>query len=184
MAIGATNATVERCHIMISVTRVGRPTMTRTECHSSQDFIDRFMRVMWCGIWTALFRLSPTPMFAWRRVILRLFGAKVGRGVHVYSSARIWAPWNLEIGDNSCLGPFTHCYSVDRIIIGEHSTVSQFAFLCTAGHDIQDPQMRLTHAPIYVGDGAWVAADAFVGAGVRIGDGAVVGARAAVFKNV
>lgn len=44
--------------------------------------------------------------------------------------------------------------------------------------------MPLTTAPITIAQGAWVAADVFIGPGVTVGDGAVVGARSSVFKNV
>jgi putative colanic acid biosynthesis acetyltransferase WcaF len=76
------------------------------------------------------------------------------------------------------------CYSVDKIRIGRHATVSQYSYLCTASHDIEDPHMPLVTAPISIEEGAWVAADVFIGPGVTIGDGAVVGARSAVFKDV
>jgi putative colanic acid biosynthesis acetyltransferase WcaF len=42
----------------------------------------------------------------------------------------------------------------------------------------------LITAPIIIEAGAWVAADVFIGPGVRIGEGAVVGARSTVFRNV
>ena len=64
------------------------------------------------------------------------------------------------------------------------ATVSQYSYLCSASHDISDPSLRLTSAPIVISDGAWVFADAFIGPGVTIGEGAVVGARASVFKDV
>jgi len=44
--------------------------------------------------------------------------------------------------------------------------------------------MPLITAPIIIGEGAWVAADVFVGPGVTIGEGAVVGARSTLVKNV
>jgi putative colanic acid biosynthesis acetyltransferase WcaF len=30
---------------------------------------------------------------------------------HIYASVKIWAPWNLEIGANSSLGPKVDCYN-------------------------------------------------------------------------
>jgi putative colanic acid biosynthesis acetyltransferase WcaF len=143
-------------------------------------------RLLWGVVYTLFFRLTPSfPGFwAWRRMLLRLFGAKIGSDVNVYASSSIWAPWNLEMEDGSCLGPWTICYCVDRIKIGRGATVSQYAFLCTASHDIHDRNFRLTTAPIHIGSQAWVAADAFVGPGVNLGEGAVLGARAAAFKSV
>jgi putative colanic acid biosynthesis acetyltransferase WcaF len=141
-------------------------------------------RAVWNLVWLLLFRLSPTLLFGWRNFLLRCFGAKIGKGVHVYPSCHVWAPWNLEMGDFSCLSFDVDCYSVAKIEIGAHATVSQYSFLCAAGHDISDPHMRLTTAPISIGAGAWVCAGAYVGPGVSLGDGAVVAARAVVVKNV
>jgi putative colanic acid biosynthesis acetyltransferase WcaF len=84
----------------------------------------------------------------------------------------------------SCLGPFVDCYCVAPIKIGAHATVSQYSFLCTASHDIEQTQMPLVTAPIQIGAGAWIAADVFVGPGVTVGDGAVVGARSTLLKDV
>jgi len=116
--------------------------------------------------------------------LLRLFGAKIGKGCRVYPFAKIWAPWNLEMGDYSCLGNDTDCYCVDRIRIGSHATVSQYSFLCTASHDYTNPKMPLTTAPVIIGDGVWITADVYVAPGVTIGEGAVIGVRSAVFKDV
>lgn len=145
---------------------------------------NRLGRAIWGLVCATLFRPSPRWLFGWRRFLLRCFGARIGTAVHVYPSARVWAPWNLEMGDHSCLGFDVDCYSVDRISIGKHATVSQYAFLCTASHDISDPHMALTTKPISIGDGAWVAAGAFIGPGVTIGEGAVAAARAVVVKDV
>jgi putative colanic acid biosynthesis acetyltransferase WcaF len=123
-------------------------------------------------------------MDGWRRFLLRCFGAQIGTGARILPSARIWAPWNLAMGEYACLSEFVDCYCVDRIRVGAHATVSQYAFLCTASHDIQDPHMRLIKAPITIGDGAWVCAGAYVGMGITIGEGAVAAARAVVVKDV
>ncbi len=141
-------------------------------------------RVLWGCVWALLFRPSPRIFFGWRRMLLRMFGARIGKGVNVYPSCRVWAPWNLTMKDYSSLSHFVDCYSVDRVVIGAHTTVSQYSYLCTASHDFTISTMPLTTAPIRLGDSAWIAADAFVGPGVTVGEGAVVGARSSVFKNV
>lgn len=151
---------------------------------SPLSFGNKVARAAWGIVWALLFRPSPRPFFGWRRFILRCFGAQIGKGVHVYPSAKIWAPWNLEMGEHSCLSFSTDCYSVDKIRIGPHATVSQYVHLCSAGHEITDPHMRLTTAPIVIGAGAWVCAGAYVSPGITIGEGAVVAARAVVVKDV
>ncbi len=145
---------------------------------------DRLARWTWGLAYVFLFRPSPIACHAWRRAILRLFGARVGRGVHPYPQCRIWAPWNLTLGDHSCLANGVECYSVAPVTLGAHATVSQRSHLCTATHDYNDPAFPLVFRPISIGPHAWVAAEAFVGPGVTVGEGAVIGARAVATKDV
>jgi len=145
---------------------------------------NKLARGMWALVYALCFRPSPRPCHSWRIFLLRSFGACIGRGCHVHSSCRIWAPWKLKMGDHSWLGPDVECYNVDCITLGSNVTVSQYAHLCTASHDISVPSFELITAPIRVRDGAWVAACAFVHPGVSIGEGAVVGACAVVTKDV
>lgn len=153
----------------------------RSSPHSLKN---RALRALWGWVWLLLFRPSPRTFHAWRRVLLRLFGARIGRGVYVYPSAKIWAPWNLEMEDYSCLGDHVDCYCVDKIRLGAYSTVSQYSYLCSASHDYTRVDLPLITAPISVGAGAWITADAFVGPGVVIGEGAIVGVRSTVLKDV
>lgn len=141
-------------------------------------------RALWQVVWLLLYRPTPRLFHPWRCLLLRLFGARLGKSVYPYPSARIWAPWNLEMGDHSCLSEWVDCYCVDKIRIGAHTTVSQYSFLCTASHDYESPGMPLVSAPITLGDRVWITADVFVGPGVTIGDGAVVTARSSVFRDI
>lgn len=145
---------------------------------------NRIARALWSACWLVLYRPSPTPFHGWRRWLLRLFGARIGKGAHPYPSARIWAPWNLEMHESSCLASHVDCYCVARVTIGRGATVSQYSYLCTASHDYHMPSMALIAAPIVIENNAWVTAGAYVGPGVSVGEGAVVGARAVVVKNV
>ncbi len=116
---------------------------------------NRIARTVWHVVWLLLFRPTPRMLHAWRCFLLRLFGAKLGKAVHPYPSARIWAPWNLEMGDHACLSEEVDCYCVDKIRIGSNTTVSQYSFLCSASHDYSRhdmPDMPLVTAPISIGN--------------------------------
>jgi putative colanic acid biosynthesis acetyltransferase WcaF len=152
----------------------------KTEKYSRKE---QLMRVLW-GLFSPLFHFSPRPFFCWRRVFLRLFGSKIGKHVHVYSSATIYMPWNLEVGDWSSIGEHAYIYNLGRVRIGKKATISHRAHICAGTHDYTYPDLPLRKPPITILDQAWLCADAFVGPGVVVGEGAVVGARAVVTKDV
>lgn len=117
-------------------------------------------------------------------MLLRAFGARIGRDVHIYPNVRIIMPWNVSIGDECAIGERVVIYSLGRITIGKKVTVSQQAHLCAGTHDHRRPDFPLVKTPIVIGDGVWICADAFIGPGVRVGYGAVIGARAVAIKDV
>lgn len=144
---------------------------------------ENIKRAIWAIVYP-LFRYSPRTFFGWRRLLLRIFGAKIGCKVNIYNSATIFMPWNLEIGDWSSIGEYVFVYNPGKVVIGSFSTVSHRAHLCAGTHDYTDPAMPLLKLPITVGDQAWLCTDTFIGPGVNIGEGAVAGARAVVVKDV
>jgi len=158
--------------------------MTQPLRKESLTLKNKVARSVWQPVWLLLYRPTPRLLHPWRRFLLRLFGATLGKAVRPYPSTRIWAPWNLEMGDHSCLSEHVDCYCVDKVRIGAYATVSQYSFLCTASHDYSDSTMPLVTAPISIGEQAWVTADVFVGPGVTIGDGSVITARSSVFTDI
>ncbi|NEO27690.1 MAG: colanic acid biosynthesis acetyltransferase WcaF [Kamptonema sp. SIO4C4] len=129
----------------------------------------------------------PVTLHNWsslRCTILRAFGAKIGKGVIIRPTARITYPWKLTIGDYSWIGDDVVLYSLDPIYLGSHVVISQDCYLCTGSHDITSPVFSLQTAPIWVGNGAWVATDCFVAPGVKIGANAVIGARSSVYRDI
>ena len=139
---------------------------------------------LWWIVEGIIFPLTPHTFNGFRASLLRLFGAKIGKGVVIRSSVRILYPWKVEIGDYSWIGDHVYLYSLDQIKIGSHSVISQKCYLCTGSHDINDTHFGLLIAPIMIGNGVWVASDCFITPGVKIGANTVIGARSSVFKNI
>ena len=155
-----------------------------THVGPSLSLYNRFSRLLWGIVDLSLFRFSPKPLHAWRSILLRAFGAKVGRGVHVYPKVKIWAPWNLELADECGIANGAILYSMGKIKLGKRVVLSQGAHLCAGTHDYTKQGFPLVTMPIQIGDYAWVAAEAFVHPGVTLGEGCVIGARSVVTKNM
>lgn len=161
------------------------PTHQENEHASSpHTFKNRMLRVIWGIVQLTLFRTSPRPFHRWRIMLLKLFGADVTMKSRVYPRAKIWAPWNLSMADFATIGDDVDCYCVERIRIGERSTISQYSYLCGATHDYENKDLPLIPKPITIGADVWITADVFVAPGVTIHDGVVVGARSSVFHDL
>jgi putative colanic acid biosynthesis acetyltransferase WcaF len=152
--------------------------------HASWSFKNRLTRALWHICYTLCFRPSPTVMHAYRSWLLRLWGARIGKGCHIYPGARLWAPWNLHCEDQACVANEATLYNQAPIYLGYRAIVSQGAYLCTATHDYQSNNFPLVTQPIHVGPYAWIAAQAFVHPGATIAEGAVIGARSVVKGSI
>jgi len=148
--------------------------------YSLSDYVRRSLWALAQPLW----RWSPRWCWGWRCGLLRLFGARIGPGVRIYPSARIHQPWNLAIDPRCTIAWTVTLYCLGPVRIGTDVVISQGAHLCAGDHAIRDPDFPLLKRPIQVGDGAWIAAEAFIGPSVAIGERAVVGARAVVVRDV
>ena len=136
---------------------------------------DRLHRQLWNLCHTLLYRTSPRPFHAWRAMLLRLFGARLGPNCHFYPRSKVWAPWNLVCEDQVTLGDDAEIYNPAPISLGSHAIVSQGAYLCGATHDYNDPAFPLIPHPMRLGAYSWICARASVAPAVNVGEGAVLG---------
>ena len=136
---------------------------------------NRLGRLLWQAVYLFLYRTSPRPMHAWRSMLLRIFGAKIGPGCHFYPSGKVWAPWNLACEDFCTLADGAEIYNPSPVFIGSHCTLSQQAYLCGATHDYNNPDFPMVSYCMSLGAYSWICARASISPGVNVGPGAVLG---------
>jgi putative colanic acid biosynthesis acetyltransferase WcaF len=142
-----------------------------------------FLRALWYVINVLLLQNPLNPSSRQKICVLRLFGAKIGKGVVLKPGINVKYPWNLEVGDYSWIGENAWLDSLAPIKIGNHACISQGAYLCTGNHDWSDPVFGLIVKPIIVEDGAWVGARTTILPGVIVATHSVVVAGSVVVKD-
>lgn len=144
----------------------------------------KWIQGLWFFFGLPLLRASWFPLTSVRRLLLRLFGAKIGRSVVIKPGVRVKYPWLLEIGNHCWIGEDVWIDNLVEVRIGENVCLSQGAYLCTGNHDWSDPGFRLITGQITVRNGAWVGARAIICPGVCVGHGAVAAAGSVVTKHL
>ncbi len=139
---------------------------------------------LWWIIEATLFRMSPQFMYGWRRTLLRLFSAKIGKNVHIRPTAKILYPWFLTIGDWSWIGDEVTLYNMANINIGKNCVISQKSYLCTSSHDYKKSTFDIYAKAITIKDEVWITSDVFIAPGVTIGHGTIVGFRSTVNSDL
>jgi putative colanic acid biosynthesis acetyltransferase WcaF len=117
---------------------------------------------------------SWLPGSWWRRILLRAFGASVGKGVSVKPGVRIKFPWRLKLGDYAWLGESVWIDNLSEVTIDSHTCLSQGAYLCTGSHDWTDRKFKLITKPIIVEHGCWIGANVSIAPGAILGTGSVI----------
>jgi putative colanic acid biosynthesis acetyltransferase WcaF len=135
-----------------------------------------------CGL--PLLRSHWIVSSAFRSRLLRLFGAKIGKGVYIKPGLRVKFPWYFEVGDHTWLGEDLWVDNLAQVTIGPHCCISQGAYLCTGNHDWSAPDMRLFRRPIRCERGSWVGARSLVCPGVTLGAGAIAAAGSVITRDV
>jgi putative colanic acid biosynthesis acetyltransferase WcaF len=144
----------------------------------------KFMRTLWYFCSVAFFENGWFPISGLKVRLLRLFGARIGRGVVIKPNVRIKFPWRLSIGDHCWIGQESWLDNMVVVEIGSHVCISQLVYLCTGSHDHRRRTFDLLPSPIRIGDGAWIGARATILPGVTVGPNAIVAGGSIVTKDV
>jgi len=143
-----------------------------------------WVEALWYFFALPVVRSHLVTSSAFRCRLLRIFGAKVGRGVYIKPGLRVKFPWYLEIGDYSWLGEDLWIDNLAQVTIEAHCCLSQGVYLCTGNHDWSSFNMRLFRRPITCRRGCWIGAKAMLCPGVVVGAGAIVTAGSVVTKDL
>lgn len=138
---------------------------------------------MACDFINNLFQSSWVHTYGLKRIVLRLFGAHIGKGVLIKPRVTIVFPWKLHVGNYCWLGENVWIDNLDDVTLGDHTVISQGAYLCTGNHDYTSPHFTLMTKPIVVGSSVWIGAQAVIAPGVNFGDGCVVTMGSVVLKS-
>lgn len=149
--------------------------------HPGKNF---FIRLLWFGT-NALFFVGMLNGSSGLKVrLLRLFGARVGKGVVIKPGVNIKYPWNLSIGDYSWIGERVWIDSLVRVNIGSNCCVSQGAVLLNGNHNYSKSTFDLIVKEIILEDGVWIGAGAMVTGGVVCGSHSVLGILSVASTNL
>jgi putative colanic acid biosynthesis acetyltransferase WcaF len=130
-------------------------------------------RVLWYAV-NACFFTGYFPFGGFKKTMLRLFGAHVGKGVVIKPAVNIKYPWRLYIGDHVWIGEKVWIDNLVMVRIGNNSCISQGAMLLTGNHNYKSSTFDLVTGEITLGDGAWIGAKAVVCPGVSCSSHAVL----------
>jgi putative colanic acid biosynthesis acetyltransferase WcaF len=151
---------------------------------ASFDLKNRMLRFLWNAIYIIFFLPSPRSLHSWRVLLLRIFGAKIGKHCHIYPNVKIWAPWNIELGNYIGIADSVKLYSMDKIFINDYSVISDGSYLCCGSHDYNSKNFQLITKPITIKKKTWICSETFIHPGVTISEGCVIGARSVVTRNL
>lgn len=123
-------------------------------------------RVLWYFV-NGFIMLNPlNPFSGLRKFSLKLFGAKLGKGVVIKPRVNIKYPWKLRVGDYVWIGEQVWIDNLDGVLIGDHVCLSQGAMLLCGNHDYKKTTFDLMVGQITLEDGTWIGARTTVCPGV------------------
>ena len=141
-------------------------------------------QVLWYFVGQPLLRSWLIPFSRVKVVVLRTFGASIGRGVRIKPGVKVKFPWRLTVGHHCWLGEDLWIDNLAEVRIGAHCCLSQGVYLCTGSHDWSRDTFDLIIGPITIHDHAWIGAKAVVAPGLTVGEGAVLGLGSVATKSL
>lgn len=143
----------------------------------------KVLRLFWGVAEIVLWKLSPAWCWGFRRALLRIFGAKVGKGVKIHPSVKVIIPWHIELGENVVVHERAILYALGQITIGRNTEIGPLAHICAGTHDFTSPAFTLLRQPITIGADCLIGIGGFVAPNITLADGTVLEPRCAIYTD-
>ena len=104
-----------------------------------------FKRASWYIINRLFFNTSVPYPYLLKRLLLRLFGAKIGKWVVIMPMVSIKFPWNISIGNFSWIGEGVWLQSLGKIVVEENVCISQGVKILTGNHNYKSKHDQNTN---------------------------------------
>jgi putative colanic acid biosynthesis acetyltransferase WcaF len=141
-------------------------------------------RLLWY-LTNIVFFMNPlNPVSSLKIILLRTFGAKIGKGVVIKPSVNIKYPWKLSIGNYTWIGEKAWIDNLAPVHIGSHCCISQGAMLLCGNHNFSKTTFDLITKEIILEDGAWVGAQSVVCPGVICASHSVLAVNSVATRNL
>jgi putative colanic acid biosynthesis acetyltransferase WcaF len=101
-------------------------------------------------------------------LLLKVFGAKIGKKVVIKPYVKIKFPWNLHINDYVWLGENVWIDNLSLVSIGSNCCISQNSIILTGNHNYKKDTFDLMTSPITIEEEVWIGANCFISNGITI----------------
>jgi len=140
--------------------------------------------ILWT-LFNALVMKNPFWLHSKSKVILlRMFGARIGKGVIFKPEVSIKYPWKLSIGDHCWIGEQVWIDNLAQVSIEDHVCISQGALLLCGNHNYKSSKFDLMIGEITLKEGAWIGAKTSVCGGVVAETHSVLSAGSVATKDL
>lgn len=126
-----------------------------------------FKLYLWYFVRETFFH-SAFPISSVKVVLLKMFGARIGKNLVIKPHVIIKFPWKLKIGDNVWIGEKAWIENHALVTIGNNVCISQGAVLVGGNHDYKKTSFDLIIGEIHLKEGVWVGAGAMVCPGATL----------------
>lgn len=145
----------------------------------------RWRRSVWGDLRLRLLaEVGRVPSHQLRRAVYRRAGMSLPSTSSIHWRAEFYAPEGIVVGEHCTIGDSAFLDGRSGLTIGDNVNLGSHVTIYTREHDVDSPDFAETGAAVHVADYAWISSHAIVLPGVSIGRGAVVAAGAVVTKDV
>jgi len=141
-------------------------------------------RLLWFYVNAIFLKSSLLPSSGVRVFWLRLFGAKIGRGVNIKPGINVKYPWHLSVGNYTWIGENVWIDCLVPVKIGSNVCISQGAVLLTGSHNYKKPTFDLITGGFVLEDGVWIGAATTVNPGITVASHAMLTSGSVATKNL